>query len=93
MADKNRKELTLIQEACGVFNGPHGGWAWLGFLMGLAFLALFAYSLWRFWIAVDVTDHLHWGLAAILSALFLAMLKLWFWLMMLRNSIVRAMGK
>jgi len=84
-----KSEQTLMQQVCGVFTGPLKRWVYFGMLIGVVFTVALFYSGWRFWIAESVNDHLHWGLAVILSALFVAMMKLWFWLQMMQNSIIR----
>ena len=95
MAKSETREPGLLHQACEVFTGPHGGFAWLGLLVGLAFAILLVYALWRFCQApdADLATQLHWALIAILSALAVALIKLWFWLMMIRNSIVRELNK
>lgn len=84
---------SLIHEACEVFKGPHGALAWFALLLALGFFALFIYAAWRFCQLLGSSDPLYWAAIAGFALLALAMLKLWFWLMMLRNSIVRDLKK
>ena len=93
MAEKKEKKETLIGMACEVFQGPMKAWAYLAMLFGLIATVIFFYSGWQFWIAETVNAHFHWAVAVLLSALFIAMLKIWFWMLMMRNSIVRALKK
>lgn len=84
-----QSEQSLIQQACGIYRGPLKSWAYLVTLFGLVFTAAFLYSGWRFWIAESINDHFHWGVALLLSALFIALMKIWFWLQMAKNEIIR----
>ncbi len=93
MAEKTEKKETLTTMLCDIFTGPLKNWVYLTMVFGLGFTVLFIYSLWQFWIAETVTTHLHWGLAVILSAMVIMLMKIWFWMLMMRNSIVRALGK
>ena len=88
-----KSDQTMMQMVCGVFQGPLKGWTYLGVIFALVFTVILFYSGWRFLGAETVNDHLHWGLVVILSALFIAILKLWFWLQMMQNSIIRALKK
>lgn len=90
---KGKGEPGLIRQVCEVFQGPLKGWTYLGLLFALGFTVLFFWSLIEFLAAETVTDHLHWGLVVILSAIFVAMIKIWFWLMMVKNAIVSELRK
>lgn len=90
MAKSNQ---TLISMACEVFQGPMKAWSYLAMLFGLIFTVIFFYSGLQFLGAETVNAHFHWGVALLLSALFIAMLKIWFWMLMMRNSIIRALEK
>jgi hypothetical protein len=87
------KDLGLIGTVCTVFKGPYKNWAYVLLLVGFGLTAAFLYSGWRFWIAESVNDHLHWGVATILFAIFIAMMKIWFWLQMVQKTILHKLGK
>ena len=88
-----KSDQTLMQMVCGVFQGPLKGWTYFGLFLGLIFTVIFFYSGWRFLGAETVNAHFHWAVAVLLSALFVAMLKMWFWMQMMQNSIIRALKK
>ncbi len=88
-----KNDQTLISMACGAFQGPMKAWSYLAMLFGLIFTVIFFYSGWQFLGAETVNDHFHWAVALLLSALFIAMLKIWFWMLMMKNSIIRALEK
>ncbi|MEE8296070.1 MAG: DUF6768 family protein [Sphingomonadales bacterium] len=87
------KEQTLFQMVGDVFKGPLKGWTILLMIFGVVITGFFIYSLWQFMGAVSVTDHLHWLLGVILAGLGIVLMKIWFWLLMMRNSILRALEK
>ena len=87
------KEQTLFQMLGDVFKGPLKGWTIYVMVLGLALTGFFVYALIRFLGAESVTDHLHWELAVILSGMVIMLMKIWFWLLMMRNSIVHALSK
>jgi len=58
---------------------------------GVLITVFFGYALWRFCGAVSVTEHLHWEVAVILSGMVIMLIKIWFWMLMMRNSIIREM--
>lgn len=88
-----KNDQGLLSQLCAVFNGPLKGWTYFALVIGLLFTIAFFYSGWRFWVAESVNDHLHWGVATLLFALFVAMLKIWFWLQMAQAAIIRELKK
>jgi len=88
-----QSEQTLISMACDVLRGPMKAWTYLAMVFGLVFTVTFFYSGWQFMAAESVNDHFHWAVPLLLSALFIAMLKIWFWMLMMRNSIIRELKK
>jgi hypothetical protein len=44
---------------------------------------------WRFWQAQEVGDMLRWGAASALTFAGVALVKVWFWLELQKNAIVR----
>lgn len=84
-----KSKQTLTGLVCDVYKGPFRGWAFYATAAGILVTAFFAYALWKFCGAVGIADHLHWGLAAILAAMVIMLLKIWFWLLMMRESIIR----
>ena len=84
---------TLMTMVCDVFTGPMKKWAWLGMLMGLIFTGIFVYALVKFMNGQDIHARVFWGPPMLLAALFVAMLKIWFWLQMMKNSIIKALKK
>lgn len=61
-----------------------GGW-----IAGFALAAVGAVCIWRFLGAADLRDMLLWGGGALTAMLALVMIKIWFWMEMQKNVIVR----
>jgi hypothetical protein len=82
-------ERSPIGEALGMFQSQHRGYVWGVAVAGAGFLALGAYAVWRLLAAAEVREMLAWALLAIFAMLTLALIKLWFWMELQRNGIVR----
>ncbi len=78
-----------IGEAFGMFRTQRRGYVWAVAFAGAGFVGVGAYSAWRLMTAVEVREMLGWSLLATFAMLTLALLKLWFWLEMQRNTLVR----
>ena len=88
-----QKKETMMTMVCDVFTGPLKGWSIYALVFGLAVTGFFFYALLQFLAAETVVQHLHWEVALILSGFGIVLMKIWFWLLMMRNSIVRALEK
>ena len=88
-----KNEETLMQMVGSVFQGPLKGWSIYALVFGLAVTGFFIYALLQFMAAETVIDHLHWEVALIISGLGIVLMKIWFWLLMMRNSILNALDK
>ncbi|MGE0044663.1 MAG: DUF6768 family protein [Hyphomonadaceae bacterium] len=75
-----------------VFQTFQGHLAWLngiGWLAGFAAFGAAVYCGFRFWEAQEVRDMLIWACAGGLAVSMLVMIKIWFWLELEKNAIVR----
>lgn len=90
MTNNNETLMTMV---CDIFSGPLKVLSYLAMIFGLIFTVLFIYSGWQFLGAETLNAHFHWAVALLLSALFIAMLKIWFWMLMMKNSIIHALRK
>jgi len=86
-----KNDQTLFQMFGETFKGPLRGWTIYAMVAGVLITVFFGYALWRFCGAVSVTEHLHWEVAVILSGMVIMLIKIWFWMLMMRNSIIREM--
>jgi 4-amino-4-deoxy-L-arabinose transferase-like glycosyltransferase len=87
------RELSPFGEAIGMFRSVRSGYIWTVALAGTAFLALGVYAAWRLMHESEVRAMLGWSLLAIFAMLTLALVKVWFWLEIQRNALVREMKR
>lgn len=83
------KEAPLHEQVLGTFTGQ---WAVLNVFAAIITFAMFGaflYCVWQFFQAVDVRDLILWSAAALASAVFVGMLKIWFWMEMQKNAVLR----
>lgn len=83
------RELSPVGEAIGMFRSDRSRFTWAVAVAGAAFIAAGGYGVWRLLNAVEIREMLGWALLAIFVMLALAMVKLWFWLEMHRNAVLR----
>lgn len=75
-----------------VLDAFEGRLRWVNALGGIIGFVLFAAACvfgWRFWFAQDVNDMLRWGGATALAFAGIALIKVWFWLELEKNAVVR----
>jgi hypothetical protein len=82
-------DRSPVGEAFGMFQTQHRGYVVGVAVAGAALVVLAAYAAWRVMSAADVREMFGWSLLAIFGMLTLTLIKLWFWLEMQKNSIVR----
>jgi hypothetical protein len=83
------KEAPLHEQVLGTFTGQ---WAALNICAAIITFAMFGaflYCVWQFFQSGDVRDMIFWSAGALASALFVAMLKIWFWMEMHKNAVLR----
>lgn len=82
-------EQGLIAQSFSVFRGPQG---WIAVIATVAIFALFAgavYSASNFLNAAEPVDTLRWGAAAWFLMTMVAFMKVWFWMRMESNRVIR----
>lgn len=75
-----------------MFDGFRGRNLWLNVVMAVIMVLIFAFGVYcivRFFQAEDMRAMFSWGFGALMTMLMSSFLKLWFWLEMQKNSIVR----
>ncbi|RMD65932.1 MAG: hypothetical protein D6824_01755 [Planctomycetota bacterium] len=79
----------LVEMLIGVFRGRM---VWLniyGMTLGVAFTGLAVWCAVRFFQSADVKAALGWGVGFLTCVLFVAMLKIWFWMEIEKNTVLR----
>lgn len=83
------RDRNPFQEAIGAFQSQHAAFAVGSWLGGLAMLILAAYAAWRASGALDMREMLGWAALAAFGVFSLGLIKLWFWMEMQKNSVLR----
>jgi len=87
------RELSPIGEAIGMFRSARRGYIWAVAVAGAVFVAVGGFAAWRLMHTTDIREMFGWSLLAIFVMLSLSLVKLWFWLEMQRNAVVREMKR
>jgi RNA polymerase sigma factor (sigma-70 family) len=83
------QDPSLAEEALATFRGRH---RWLHGVAALFTFALFGLAVWsafRFYGSEAIRDHLLWGGVALWALMAVGLLKIWFWLEMHTNRVLR----
>ena len=87
------EEQNLIEMAIGLFKGKN---AWLLILMNLitvVFFGLFIYCLVQFFNVEETKELLKWGLGSVLFMISVSMLKIFAWMQMDKNALLRELKR
>lgn len=87
--DRVAGDQALHEQLLAMFQGRLRWLNALGWVIGLALFAVACFAAWRFAGAADIRAMLMWFAAAALAVAGLALVKVWFWLELARNSVVR----
>ena len=82
-------EQGLIAQSFSVFQGPQG---WIAGVVTIVSIVLFAgavYSAWNFFAAPEAAEAVQWGAAAWFLMTMVAFMKVWFWMRMESNRVIR----
>lgn len=82
-------EPNIVEEVMATFRGRHRLLSGFAMLLQLAALAVFVLALLRFFDAPNVTAQIRWGGLAGLMVLFVTSIKMWFWLELHTNRVLR----
>jgi hypothetical protein len=87
--DRLGADQSLHRQVLETLGGRH---AWLnvaGWIAGFALFAAGAAAAWQFMQANDIAEMLRWGAASALAFAGLGLVKVWFWLELQTNAVVR----
>lgn len=82
-------DLALHHQVLDMFRGKLRWISTLGWIAGLALFAAGCYFWWRFVHAPDVGEMLRWAAGAGIAFLGLGLVKVWFWLELQKNALLR----
>ena len=82
-------DRPLYREITATFQGRMRWLTALGWVMGFVLFLVAAYCGWRAWHEPDLRDMLGWGAGCAVAVSGVALIKIWFWLELKTNTIVR----
>lgn len=83
------EQESPIQEALGTFRGKWGAMNVFAAIITFAMFGAFVYCAWQMVATSDVRATVIWGVGALWTALAVAMLKMYFWMEMNKNAMLR----
>jgi hypothetical protein len=83
------QDQSPLHEALGTFSGKWGAMNVFAALITFAMFGLFVYCAWNVLTADDVRATVIWSAGALWAALAVAMLKMYFWMEMNKNVVLR----
>lgn len=83
------KEAPLHEQVLETFKGQWAALNIFAAILTFAMFGAFLYCAWRFFQVSELRDLIFWSAGALASALFVAMLKMWFWMEMHKNAVLR----
>lgn len=87
--DALAEEPNLAEELVTAFRGRNHWTNLLAVVFSLGGFGLAVWAGWRFYGAENVSEQLRWGGLALVAVLFVSFIKVWFWLEMHSNRILR----
>ncbi len=86
-------EPNIAEEVIAAFRGRHRWLSTLMFVLNLVFFGVAVWAAVRFYGAETVTAQLRWGGLSLLLILMVSFMKVWFWLEMQSNRILRELKR
>lgn len=90
---KFEREAPITEQVFGAFGGRWGLINVLGALLTLLAFAFFVYCIWQIGQTEDLRTTMLMTTGAIVSAMFVSILKVWFWMELQKNQILREMKR
>ena len=87
--DRLGADQALHRQVLATFEGQLRWFNIAGWIAGVVLFGVASVSAWRFVQAQEFDDMLRWGAASALAFAGLALIKVWFWLELQKNAIVR----
>jgi hypothetical protein len=89
LLDRLGADQALHRQVLATFEGRLRWFNVAGWIAGVALFGVACVLTWRFVQAEDLRDMLRWGAASALAFAGIALVKVWFWLELQKNAIVR----
>ena len=82
-------DQSLHHQVLATFKGRLRWFNAAGWIAGVVLFAVACIFSWRFWFAQELDDMLRWGAASALAFAGVTLVKVWFWLELQKNAVVR----
>ena len=89
LLDRLGGDQALHRQVLATFEGELRWWNAAGWVVGLVLFGVGCVAGWRFLQAQEVGEMLRWGAASALAFAGVLLIKIWFWLELQKNAIVR----
>ncbi len=93
LLDRFGADQSLHRQVLATFAGQLRWFNAAGWVAGAVLFAVACVFAFRFWSAQDLREMLRWGAASALAFAGLALVKVWFWLELQKNAIVRELKR
>src|SRR5262245_47691533 len=87
--DRLGADQVLHRQVLDAFEGRLRWFNAAGWIAGAVLFGVACIFGWRFWIAQDLADMLRWAATSALAFAGIALIKVWFWLELQKNAVVR----
>ncbi len=89
LADEFDGDQSMMERVFDTFRGTQKWLTFLAIFWGLMFMAGSVVGIIQLFKAQETREHLLWGLGVVFCLGAISMMKIWFWMQMNRNSILR----
>jgi len=87
--DALAREPNLAEELITAFRGRNRFTNAMAFVWSILALGVFGWATYRFYVAGEIREQLLWGGLALFAVIFISFMKVWFWLEMHSNRLLR----
>jgi len=89
LADEFDGDQSMTEMVFDVFRGTQKWLTFLAIFWGLVFMAASVYGIIQLFKAQETREYILWGLGVMFCFSAISLMKIWFWMQMNRNSILR----
>ena len=89
LLDRLGGDEALHRQVLGTFEGQLRWFNAAGWIAGILLFGVACFFAWRFVQAQEIGDMLRWGAGAALAFAGVALIKVWFWLELEKNAVIR----
>ena len=89
LADEFDGDQSMMEMVLDTFRGTQKWLTFFAIIFGIVFMAGSVYGIIQLFKAQDMHEHILWGLGVMFCLSAVSMMKIWLWMQMNRNSILR----